>query len=372
MLAPDGDGARLELRAHRSPRGALGSVRRGRCRHRLGVWPDGPLPRICKSGGSKSRPKPIRPGRQPTKPSASCARRGDGWGEAEIAGGEDRDTALRRAESDQEVLLRRGLMHAFDVLGDPVRRRILELLAEGEHASGEIVDVIQREFGISQPAVSQHLKVLRESGFANVRSEGPRRIYAVDAAPLSKSTNGSSASAASGRQARRARHRNRARQEEAEKLRASFFWRGFARGVQQVAAGFLLEGENFGGFGLRLAPWRSAASAREALGVGSALAVASAASLRSSFSSSTRSRRLASRPRRAFLRSPWPRRRVPRRPRIDLRRRLVLELFQHRLLGGFGGFAAFVVVLKAHASSSSGRASRSALESECGIFGRST
>ncbi len=75
-------------------------------------------------------------------------------------------------------------MHAFDVLGDPVRRRILELLAEGEHASGEIVEVIQSEFGISQPAVSQHLKVLRESGFANVRTEGPRRIYAVDAAPL--------------------------------------------------------------------------------------------------------------------------------------------------------------------------------------------
>lgn len=75
-------------------------------------------------------------------------------------------------------------MHAFDVLGDPVRRRILELLAEGEHASGEIVDVIQAEFGISQPAVSQHLKVLRESGFAHVRAEGPRRIYAMDAAPL--------------------------------------------------------------------------------------------------------------------------------------------------------------------------------------------
>jgi DNA-binding transcriptional ArsR family regulator len=75
-------------------------------------------------------------------------------------------------------------MHAFDVLGDPVRRRILELLAEVEHASGDIVDVIQDEFGISQPAVSQHLKVLRESGFAHVRSEGPRRIYAVDATPL--------------------------------------------------------------------------------------------------------------------------------------------------------------------------------------------
>ncbi len=75
-------------------------------------------------------------------------------------------------------------MHAFDVLGDPVRRRILELLAGGEHTSGEIVTVIQREFGISQPAVSQHLKVLREGGFASVRSEGPRRIYVVDAAPL--------------------------------------------------------------------------------------------------------------------------------------------------------------------------------------------
>ena len=45
-------------------------------------------------------------------------------------------------------------MHAFDVLGDPVRRRILELLAEGEHTSGAIVSVIQREFGISQAAVS--------------------------------------------------------------------------------------------------------------------------------------------------------------------------------------------------------------------------
>lgn len=75
-------------------------------------------------------------------------------------------------------------MHAFDVLGDPVRRRILELLADGEHASGDIVAVIQREFGISQPAVSQHLKVLRENGFASVRAEGPRRIYAVDTGPL--------------------------------------------------------------------------------------------------------------------------------------------------------------------------------------------
>ena len=75
-------------------------------------------------------------------------------------------------------------MHAFDVLGDPVRRRILELLADREHASGEVVDVIQAEFGLSQPAVSQHLKVLRDNGFATVRPDGARRLYALDAAPL--------------------------------------------------------------------------------------------------------------------------------------------------------------------------------------------
>ena len=75
-------------------------------------------------------------------------------------------------------------MHAFDVLGDPVRRRILELLADGEESSGAITAVVQAEFGISQPAVSQHLRVLRESGFASVRPQGTRRLYAVEAAPF--------------------------------------------------------------------------------------------------------------------------------------------------------------------------------------------
>jgi DNA-binding transcriptional ArsR family regulator len=75
-------------------------------------------------------------------------------------------------------------MHAFEILGDPVRRRIVELLADGEQAAGEIGAVIQREFTISQPAVSQHLRVLRENGFATVRASGARRLYAVDAAPL--------------------------------------------------------------------------------------------------------------------------------------------------------------------------------------------
>src|SRR4029079_16018240 len=75
-------------------------------------------------------------------------------------------------------------VHAFDVLGDPVRRRILELLASGEQSSGEITAIVRSEFGISQPAVSQHLRVLREAGFASVRPEGARRLYAVNAEPL--------------------------------------------------------------------------------------------------------------------------------------------------------------------------------------------
>ena len=76
-------------------------------------------------------------------------------------------------------------VHAFDVLGDPVRRRILELLAgDGELTSGAVTKIIRDEFGISQPAVSQHLRVLRDSGFATVRAEGTRRLYAVDSAPL--------------------------------------------------------------------------------------------------------------------------------------------------------------------------------------------
>jgi DNA-binding transcriptional ArsR family regulator len=75
-------------------------------------------------------------------------------------------------------------VHALDVLGDPVRRRLLELLADGERSAGDLGDVIQREFGISQPAVSQHLRVLRDAGFTTVRPDGARRLYAVDPAPL--------------------------------------------------------------------------------------------------------------------------------------------------------------------------------------------
>lgn len=73
-------------------------------------------------------------------------------------------------------------MHAFDVLSDPVRRRALELIAQSERASGDIVKVVGVEFGISQSAVSQHLRVLRDAGFASVRKDGARRCYSINPA----------------------------------------------------------------------------------------------------------------------------------------------------------------------------------------------
>lgn len=75
-------------------------------------------------------------------------------------------------------------MHAFDVLSDPVRRRLLELLADGETSAGSLTEAVRAEFGITQPAVSQHLRVLRESGFVDVRPDGTRRLYAVRTEPL--------------------------------------------------------------------------------------------------------------------------------------------------------------------------------------------
>lgn len=75
-------------------------------------------------------------------------------------------------------------MNAFDVLGDPVRRRILEALSEGERSAGELVAVAAAEFEVSQSGVSQHLRVLRENGFAVVRREGTRRLYSLDPSGL--------------------------------------------------------------------------------------------------------------------------------------------------------------------------------------------
>lgn len=75
-------------------------------------------------------------------------------------------------------------MDAFAILSDPVRRRILEDLCVQERSSGEVVATVGSEFGISQSAISQHLKVLRENRFANVRVEGARRIYSLEPSGL--------------------------------------------------------------------------------------------------------------------------------------------------------------------------------------------
>lgn len=71
---------------------------------------------------------------------------------------------------------------AFAALGEPTRRKILEILAGGERAAGAIVDAIQSFAPTAQPTVSQHLKVLREAGLVTMRVDGNRRLYAINPA----------------------------------------------------------------------------------------------------------------------------------------------------------------------------------------------
>ena len=68
------------------------------------------------------------------------------------------------------------------MLSEPTRRRIVELLAEGERTAGEIA----AQFETSRPGVSRHLRVLRESGLVLAREEGQRRVYSLDPAPLAE------------------------------------------------------------------------------------------------------------------------------------------------------------------------------------------
>jgi len=77
-------------------------------------------------------------------------------------------------------------VHAFDVLGDPVRRRLVDLLAAGDRTAGELTEQVQAEFGISQPAVSRHLRVLREAGFASSEARAQQRLYRLRLEPLAE------------------------------------------------------------------------------------------------------------------------------------------------------------------------------------------
>jgi DNA-binding transcriptional ArsR family regulator len=71
-------------------------------------------------------------------------------------------------------------MNTLEALADPTRRRIVELLAEGERSAGEIAS----HFTTSRPGISRHLRVLREHGLVRTREDAQRRLYSLDPAPL--------------------------------------------------------------------------------------------------------------------------------------------------------------------------------------------
>ena len=71
-------------------------------------------------------------------------------------------------------------MTVFDVVAEPNRRRILDLLEARERPVADLVE----HLGLSQPAVSKHLRILREAGLVEVRGEAQRRLYSVRPEPL--------------------------------------------------------------------------------------------------------------------------------------------------------------------------------------------
>ena len=75
-----------------------------------------------------------------------------------------------------------GGMQVLDVVAEPSRRRILDLLRDGERSVTELTDLLE----LAQPAVSKHLRVLRDAGLVEVRVDGPRRLYRLQAAPLAE------------------------------------------------------------------------------------------------------------------------------------------------------------------------------------------
>ena len=68
----------------------------------------------------------------------------------------------------------------FEVIAEPTRRRILDLLVDGERPVGDLV----AELDMSQPAVSRHLRVLRDAGLVRARTDAQRRVYRLDPEPL--------------------------------------------------------------------------------------------------------------------------------------------------------------------------------------------
>ena len=73
-------------------------------------------------------------------------------------------------------------MEAFAALAEPTRRQILEHLAEGELSAGDLA----RRFTLTQPAVSQHLRTLRDAGLVRIRRDAQRRMYSIDGQGLAQ------------------------------------------------------------------------------------------------------------------------------------------------------------------------------------------
>jgi DNA-binding transcriptional ArsR family regulator len=74
------------------------------------------------------------------------------------------------------------ILTTFQVLGEPSRQAILDLLRDGERPVGELVDHLH----LSQPAVSKHLRVLKEAGMVDVRADAQRRLYRIRPEPLAE------------------------------------------------------------------------------------------------------------------------------------------------------------------------------------------
>lgn len=118
------------------------------------------------TAGHALRPGPCRPGRTP----ASHDRRGRGLtGKQVLTYHRAMDTARRTDRPD-----------VFHAIADPTRRRIIDLLAEGEQP----VKDLAASFSVTRPAISQHLRVLRDAGLVAERRTGRERRYSLTAAPL--------------------------------------------------------------------------------------------------------------------------------------------------------------------------------------------
>jgi len=71
-------------------------------------------------------------------------------------------------------------MNVFQIMSDPIRRRIVEVLASGEHTAGDICDVIIAEFGVTRPAVFHHLAILRDNGWVDIVADYTTRHYRLE------------------------------------------------------------------------------------------------------------------------------------------------------------------------------------------------